>query len=143
MLRALCLAMTLVVVPLGSAPADDSPALGRNAALVYWQAFATLPTLTRYEQDRLGQCLTMPVAALVGYSIEQHLSEALAQGLPALADVAIDGLKRRLDALPAGEGPAAALRNCEEKTLDWWVRKVKRANDEEGLIDLLALVTQT
>ncbi|HVC97929.1 MAG TPA: hypothetical protein VND64_29935 [Pirellulales bacterium] len=234
MLRALCLSMTLVVFSLGSALADNAAVLGQNAALVYWQAFATSPTLTHDEQSRLGsQCLTMPldtqareivnkaaysltmmrrgaalprcdwainwdedgidallphvsaartlsclaclrarihfdegrgeeatndvvaamalgrhvsldgslIAVLVGYSIEHRTSEALALGLPKLDSEAIKDLKRRLDALPAGQSPAAALRTCEEKTLDWWVRKVVQAKDEASLLDLLTQVS--
>ena len=39
MLRALCLAMILLGVPLREASADGPPDLGANAALKYWQAF--------------------------------------------------------------------------------------------------------
>jgi hypothetical protein len=235
MLRALCLAMTPVVLLMGSARADDSAALEVNAALVYWQAFATLPTLTHDEQGRLGsECLTMPlddsarelvnkagysltmmhrgaavprcgwaidwdedgidallphasaarvlsslaclrarisfhegrggeaiddvvaamtlgrhvsldgslIAVLVGYSIEHRMGEVLALGLPRLDAKAIKDVQQRLAALPAGESPGAALRACEEKTLDWWIRKVQRTKDEGSLLDLLALVTK-
>src|SRR5262249_35644276 len=58
--RALCLALTLLVLPLGYASADAPPDLGANAALKYWQAFATLPKLTEAEQTKLtAECLTM------------------------------------------------------------------------------------
>jgi hypothetical protein len=64
MLRALCLAMTIFVLPLGHASADDAPDLGANAALKYWQAFAQLPKITEAEQKKLvADCLTMPLDA--------------------------------------------------------------------------------
>jgi hypothetical protein len=62
MLRALCLAMTMLVFPLASARADAPADLGANAALKYWQAFATLPRFSDAEQKKLGaECLTMPL----------------------------------------------------------------------------------
>ncbi len=62
--RAMFLAMTILVLPLASAPADAPPDLGANAALKYWQAFATLPRFTAAEQDKLmAECLTMPLDA--------------------------------------------------------------------------------
>src|SRR5215468_1578611 len=66
MLRALCLATAVLGVPTGSASADAPPAPGANAALKYWQAFATLPQLTDAEGQRLNaECLTMPLDAPV------------------------------------------------------------------------------
>jgi hypothetical protein len=61
--RALCLAMTLLVLLPKSAGADAPPNLGANAALKYWQGFATLPRLTDAEQKKLGECLTMRLDA--------------------------------------------------------------------------------
>jgi hypothetical protein len=64
MLRALCLAMTILVLPLESASADAAPDPGENAALKYWQAFATLPKFTDAEGQKLNaECLTMPLDA--------------------------------------------------------------------------------
>src|SRR4051812_22051989 len=64
MLRALCLATVVAGVVPGPAPADAPPAPGSNAALKYWQAFATLPQLTDAEANRLNaECLTMPLDA--------------------------------------------------------------------------------
>jgi hypothetical protein len=64
MLRALCLAMTIFVLPLVPASADEGPNLGANAALKYWQAFAQLPKFTDAEQKKLvADCLTMPLDA--------------------------------------------------------------------------------
>ena len=53
MLRALCLAMAIVVLPMGSASADASPRPASNAALKYWQAFSTLPKFTDAEQTKI------------------------------------------------------------------------------------------
>src|SRR6266446_4368717 len=63
MLRALSLAMTMLVLPLGPAFADAGPDSGGNAALKYWQAFATLPTLTDAEQNRLADYANKPLDA--------------------------------------------------------------------------------
>jgi hypothetical protein len=64
MLRALCLTMILLALPFGCTRADDPPNLGENAALKYWQAFATLPRFTDAEQKKIGaECLTMPLDA--------------------------------------------------------------------------------
>src|SRR5689334_10370150 len=54
MLRALCLAMTVLVLPLEAAAADAVPNLGANAALKYWQGFANLPKFTDAEQKKLN-----------------------------------------------------------------------------------------
>src|SRR5215469_18431898 len=62
--RALALAMTILVGPLGRAAAVPPPDAGANAALTYWQAFATLPTLSPAEQNKLNtECLSMPLDA--------------------------------------------------------------------------------
>ena len=63
MLRAPCLAMALLLLSVGPAAAG-APGPGANAALKYWQAFATLPTLTKAEQTKLNaECVTMPLDA--------------------------------------------------------------------------------
>jgi hypothetical protein len=53
--------MTALVVPLADASADAPVTLGANAALKYWQAFATLPRFTEAEQKKLGESLTEPL----------------------------------------------------------------------------------
>src|SRR5262245_39994597 len=64
MVRAVCLIVALLGLPLASASADSGPALGANAALKYWQAFAQLPPLTHPEQNKLAaECVTMPLDA--------------------------------------------------------------------------------
>src|SRR3954469_18311476 len=70
MLRALCLSLIVLGLPPANAPADaapdpaPAPAPGANAALKYWQAFATLPQLTDAEAQELNaECLTMPLDA--------------------------------------------------------------------------------
>ncbi len=70
MLRALCLATILLVLPLGHASADAPGDLGANAALRYWQAFATLPKFTDAEQTKLmAEHLTMPLDAQARESV--------------------------------------------------------------------------
>jgi hypothetical protein len=64
MLRALCLAMISLVLPLEYAPAQAPPDLAGNAALKYWRAFALLPKFTDAEQTKfLAEYLTMPLDA--------------------------------------------------------------------------------
>lgn len=64
MARALCLSTIALLFLVSHASADGATDLGANAALKYWQAFATMPTFTEAEQKELGeQYLTM---ALVG-----------------------------------------------------------------------------
>src|SRR5262245_10364441 len=66
MLRALCLALTFFLLPVRPVTADAPPALGVNAALKYWQAYATLPRFTDAEQSKLiTQCVTMPLDSAV------------------------------------------------------------------------------
>jgi hypothetical protein len=76
MLRALCPAMTLVVLSLTEASAAGGSNLGANAALLYWQAFATMPRLTDAEQTKLGEYLTGPLDAR-GKEIVTHAAYAL------------------------------------------------------------------
>ena len=72
MLRTLCLAMATLVLPPGHASADAPSDLGANAALKYWQAFATLPKFTDAEQSRLmAEYLTMPLDAQAKESVSK------------------------------------------------------------------------
>jgi len=91
MLRAACLAITLVAYPVefNSAIAGDR---GENAALKYWQAFATMPKLSDAEQNRLAEYPAKPLDA--------HSREIVSQ-----AEYALQMMRR-----------GAALRNC-----DWGV----------------------
>jgi hypothetical protein len=232
--RALCLALTLLVLPPGAAQAGAPADLAANAALKYWQAFATLPSFTKAEQTRLNaECLTMPldaqarefvtrgeyslrmlhrgaalrrcawgvsyedgiyvriphaeatralsalaclrarlrfeegrnaealddvvaamtvgrhvslegglIAVLFGYSVEHRMIETLAPHLPRLDARTVQGLKTRLDALPPFGSPATSLLTCEKETLDWFIREVKAAKNEEELLSLLAVLTR-
>ena len=64
MLRALCVIIGILMLPLGPAFANAGHDPEANAALKYWQAFATLPTLTAVEQQKLSlQHLSDPVDA--------------------------------------------------------------------------------
>jgi hypothetical protein len=229
-LRTLFLAMTIFELPLAYASADDPPAPGANAALKYWQAFATLPQLTEAEGRKLNaECLTMPlddqareivakaeyslqmmhygaalprcewgigyeegfytrlpqanasqvlsclaclrarlrfeqgrsaeavedivaamtlarhvsleggfIIVLLGYRIEHRAIEALANDLPRLDSGMLANLRRRLDALPAFRSQATMLRTDEQRSFDWFVRKVEGAKDKESLVTLLS-----
>ncbi len=61
MLRALCLAMAVLVLPLESSFADARTDSDENAALKYWQAFATLPKFADAEKRKLAEVLTTPL----------------------------------------------------------------------------------
>jgi hypothetical protein len=61
--RVLALAMSILLLPLALASAEAPPELSANAALKYWQGFASLPAFTDAEQKWLGECLTMPLDA--------------------------------------------------------------------------------
>src|SRR5258708_2287839 len=64
MLRAPCLAMAFLLFALGTASTDSALDLGANAALKYWQGFATLPQFTDAELQAINaECLTMPLDA--------------------------------------------------------------------------------
>jgi hypothetical protein len=231
-LRALCLAVTLLELPFAYASADAPPAAEGNAALKYWQAFATLPQFTEAEGRKLNvEYLTMPlddqaremvakaeyalqmmhygaalprcewgigyeegvytrlpqanaarvlaclaclrarlrfdqgqrveavedivtamtlgrhvslkggfIILLVGYHIEHRMMEILAIYLPSLDPSMLKNLRSRLDALPPFRSQATMLRTDEERSLDWFVRKVKGAKDKESLLTLLSWI---
>jgi hypothetical protein len=62
--RAVCLAMSMLLLAVESAPAGTPPEAGANAALKYWQAFATLPRLAAGEKAKLkDDRQTMPLDA--------------------------------------------------------------------------------
>ncbi len=63
MLRACCFSMLLLMAPSAGLAADAPANSGANAALKYWQAFATLPRYTDAEHKRLDQSLTTPLDA--------------------------------------------------------------------------------
>jgi hypothetical protein len=62
--RAVCLVLAFFVLPLGLATAEAPPDPDANAALKYWQAFATLPRFTDDEQkNKLAESLKKPLDA--------------------------------------------------------------------------------
>src|SRR5438105_2378910 len=61
MMRALTLAMTILVLPVGSAFAKAESDADGNAAPKYWQAFATLPKFTDAENKKISECVTTPL----------------------------------------------------------------------------------
>jgi hypothetical protein len=64
MLRATCLALIAVLVCGAAIAAADDSSLGNNAALKYWQAFATLPKFADEEQSKLmSESPSMPLDA--------------------------------------------------------------------------------
>src|SRR5262245_12949635 len=61
MVRALSLIMTMFWLPLEAASSDARLDPDGNAAQKYWQAFATLPTFTQAEKQKIDACLTTPL----------------------------------------------------------------------------------
>jgi hypothetical protein len=80
------------------------------------------------------------IGVLVGYTIEGKVNETLAVFLPKLDARRLGDLKRCLDAAPAGNRPAVAIRQCEENTVDWLIRRVKEAKDKESLVALVSFM---
>jgi hypothetical protein len=74
---------------------------------------------------------------LTSYAVEHRMSEVLALYLPKLDAAMLRALKKRLDALPPGEGLADALKFEEHFALDWLVGKIKEAKDKDSLLKLL------
>src|SRR5262245_16652820 len=61
MLRIFVPATSLLLLSLQGAFAAVADDAGANAALKYWQAFATLPRMAREEEEKLHKALTVPV----------------------------------------------------------------------------------
>ena len=61
MLRILCLTTAVLSISWGPVFAEQNPDSKGNAALKYWQAFATLPKFTDAENKIIGDCLTAPL----------------------------------------------------------------------------------
>src|SRR4051794_28268569 len=61
MLRTLTLLVAALALPWQPAAAQAQSEAGGNAALKYWQAFATLPTFTDAENKKRGEPLTTPL----------------------------------------------------------------------------------
>ncbi|HEV3144647.1 MAG TPA: hypothetical protein VGZ47_12230 [Gemmataceae bacterium] len=71
MLRAALVILAIFCLPLASLHAETPGGLEANAALKYWQAFATMPKLSDAEQNKLAEYLIKPLDA--------HVKEVLAQ----------------------------------------------------------------
>jgi hypothetical protein len=89
MLRALCLAMVAVALPMASASADAPPDPASNAALKYWQAFSALPTLTDAERAKIHEYLTSP--------LDDHARQIVNQAEYALTMLHQGAAQRRCD----------------------------------------------
>jgi RNA polymerase sigma factor (sigma-70 family) len=73
-----------------------------------------------------------------GHAIEQRMGEVLALYLPKLDGKMIQGLTKRLDALPPSRSAATATMRMERAMLDWIVGEVKEAKDQESLLAFLS-----
>jgi hypothetical protein len=92
MLRAACLIITLFVLPVQIASAEGRPGSGDNAALKYWQAFATMPKLSQDQQNLLADYAEYPVNPQ-----DAHIRDLVNQ-----ADYALSMMHR-----------GAAIRHCD------------------------------
>jgi hypothetical protein len=142
MLRALFLAMTILLLPLEYASADAPSDLGSNAALKYWQAFPQLPKLTHAEENKLSaECLTMPLDA--------HAREMVASAAYALrmmyrgaalprCEWAIDWKDEGIEALlpQLGAGRVLSSLACLRARL-----RFEEGRTAEAIDDLLAALT--
>ena len=77
------LAMTILLLPSVSGFADARTDPDGNAALKYWQAFATLPKFTEAENKKIAESLTTPLDDLA--------RKILADARVLVADVALRG----------------------------------------------------
>src|SRR5262249_3555080 len=80
------------------------------------------------------------IVVLVGNEIELRTMVPLASYLATLDAGLIKALERRLGALPPPESLATALRTVEKETLDWFVRKVREAKDQQSVLALLGWI---
>ena len=143
MLRALSLAMTILLLPLGSASADAPSDLGANAALKYWQAFAQLPTLTEAEQHKLSaECLTMPLDAharemvsSAAYALRMMHSGASLPRCDWAIDWKDEGIEALLPQLSAGRALSSLA--CLRARLRFQEGRTAEAIDD--LVDALTL----
>ena len=81
------------------------------------------------------------VGILVGYNIEHRVGESIARSLPKLKADAVKSLQKRLDSLPAFATPAAGLLECEKVTMNWFIRNVNDAKDQESLATFVSSIT--
>ena len=77
------------------------------------------------------------IQLVLGYSIEHRMIETLALLVPKLDAKAITALKTRLDALPAGGNPVAAMAFEVKSCPDWLERRIKEAKSVEGVLAFL------
>ena len=108
----LSLALTILVLSSSPAAADPPPDLAANAALKYWQAFATLPEFTAGEKDKLAaECLTMPLDAQARrsvtrakYALDMMHRGAKQHGWDGRALLIGIAIRQHQDALPSRDG---------------------------------------
>jgi len=132
-------ALLTVSFPLAFAHADTPEGLAANAALKYWQAFATMPKLSDAEQNQLADALNKPLDARVKETVAQteyslqmmHDGAALPRCEWGMAEE--QGLYLRL---PNG---AAARVLCNLACLRARLR-IEEGKQKEAVDDLLAAV---
>jgi hypothetical protein len=107
MLRALFVAMLVLALPGEPASAAAPPDLAANAALKYWQAFASLPRLTGAEEKKLNEeCVMMP--------LDDHARELVAKADYALKMVHAGAALPRCEwAIGFEEGVSTRLPHAE------------------------------
>jgi hypothetical protein len=141
MLRAWFLAMTVLVLPLEPASAGAPSEPCENAALKYWQAFASLPRLTGAEEKKLNEeCVTMPLDARAREIVTKaDYALKMMRGGAALSrcewDIGFEeGISTRL---PHAEGARAlASLACLRARI-----RFEEAREAEALDDIVAALT--
>lgn len=139
--RALCLTVAILGFLGGPAAAAAPTDLGANAALKYWQAFATLPRFTGEEQKKLNaECTTMPLDAgaramvsRADYSFKMlHAGAALPR-----CDWAIGFDEGIAQLLPQNDGALVLTAlSCLRARI-----RFEEAHDAEAVADLLEALT--
>jgi RNA polymerase sigma factor (sigma-70 family) len=74
------------------------------------------------------------------YHIEHLMSATLARYLPKLDAKALEGLRKRIDALPPRGSTATATIRMQETLLNWIVGEVKEASDRKSLLAFLSQI---
>lgn len=104
---------------------------GRGSQAVV-DVFATMTLARHVSQD--GSLVGLWIGSRF---IEHQARETLALHLPKLDAGTIQGLKARLDALPAPGSLGSAVKLEEKAYLGWFIRKVQDAGDTDALLSLL------
>lgn len=142
MLRAIGLATFFVLLPVGAALAGANAKPGANAALQYWRAFATMPTIAESEQRQLiADFPTMPLDAQARERVSraEYALQLMHQGAALRGcDWAVDWDAEGIDALLPYLSAARVLTSlaCLRARIHF-----QEGRAEQGVDDLVAAIT--